>query len=155
MTAYRMWPNSEKCLWREVKVAQQMGPVWHSAKWAIISWKPIWHWRQSKNVVLRLPVSDFNFFFVQFHSQGGKFPLNLKDVKPKVDSHWKKNEAPTAKRRSSQTSPPKLVTTKAVRFAKVEVPQIVTIKAAEGKSFFCIQSSRWKETILKVFSPSY
>ncbi|KAG4076372.1 hypothetical protein HA402_005815 [Bradysia odoriphaga] len=61
--------------------------------------------------------------------------VNLKDVKPKVDSYWKKNEAPTAKRSNSQLSPPKLVTTKSVRFAKAEVPQLVTIKpnAAQTK----------------------
>lgn len=53
---------------------------------------------------------------------------NLKEVKSKVDSYWKKNEIPTAKRPNSQLSPPKLVTTKSVRFAKAEVPQLVTIK---------------------------
>lgn len=38
------------------------------------------------------------------------------------------------KRRNSQISPPKLVTTKSVRFAKAEVPQLITIKA-DGMSY--------------------
>lgn len=66
--------------------------------------------------------------------------MNLKHVKPKVDSYWKKSDVPAAnvKRSSSQISPPKLVTTKAVRFARAEVPQLITIKP-DGMSYTLLQ----------------
>ncbi|KAJ6636398.1 G2/mitotic-specific cyclin-B [Pseudolycoriella hygida] len=64
---------------------------------------------------------------------------NLKHVKPKVDSHWKKSEIPPTangiigKRNNTQISPPKLVTAKSVKLAEVSVPQLVRIPA-EGQT---------------------
>lgn len=96
-------------------------------------------------LIFTTPIGSVIIDFGLNFSQSLKPTLNLKNVKPKVDSHWKKSEVPAAsfKRRNSQGSPPKLVTTKTVRFAKAEVPQLVTIKAADGKNIQFIQSNEF------------
>lgn len=119
-----------KVWWPEAKRQQQMELALLLEKLVTTLWESNKRIRERK---CRSRYSMFDFrnerFAIQLNfSQPPKLLDDFKNVKSKVDSYWKNNVVPTAKRTNSQLSPPKLVTTKAVRFAKAEVPQLVNIK---------------------------